>query len=153
MVGFDITSLYTNIPINMALEAVKNGLKIDNELTHRTEVPVEEIVLGVRLCLTSTLFKFQNKIYKPAEGVAVGPPISPIITDIFMDSWEEIDVHTFNHTPKIWFRYVDDTFTALKSDDINRLLTHINSVVNTIQVTCDLVSDESELAMLDCKIK
>ncbi|CAH8619921.1 unnamed protein product [Heterobilharzia americana] len=110
---------------------------------HRTKVPIEEIMLGVRLCLTSTLFKFQNKIYKQTEGVAVGSPISPIITDIFMDSWEEMDVQTFSPTAKIWFRYVDDTFTALKLDDINRFLTHINSAVTTIYFACDLVSDES----------
>ncbi|CAH8563017.1 unnamed protein product [Heterobilharzia americana] len=72
MVSFEITSLYTNIPIDMALEGVRNGLKSNKELKHRTKVPTEEIILGVRLCLTSTAFRFQNKIYKQTEGVATG---------------------------------------------------------------------------------
>ncbi|VDP97914.1 unnamed protein product [Trichobilharzia regenti] len=39
MVSFDITSLYTNIPINMALEAVKRELTSDPKLSHRTKLP------------------------------------------------------------------------------------------------------------------
>ncbi|CAH8820570.1 unnamed protein product, partial [Trichobilharzia szidati] len=57
MVSFDITSLYTNIPVNMALEAVKKELTADTELNHRTKLSIEEIILGIQLCLTSTIFK------------------------------------------------------------------------------------------------
>nr|CAH8863778.1 unnamed protein product [Trichobilharzia regenti] len=62
MVSFDITSLYTNIPVNMALEAVKKELTEDPELNHRTKLPIEQIILGIHLCLTSTIFKFRGKI-------------------------------------------------------------------------------------------
>ncbi|CAH8537608.1 unnamed protein product [Heterobilharzia americana] len=62
-------------------------------------------------------------------------------------------IQTFSPTPKIWFRYIDDTFTVLRSEHINRLLTHTNSVVNAIQFICDLKSEEGELAMLDYRIK
>ncbi|VDQ01406.1 unnamed protein product [Trichobilharzia regenti] len=73
MVSFDITSLYTNIPINMlALEAVKKELTAHPELTHRAKLPIEEVILGIQLCFTSTIFKFQGKIYRQTEGVTMG---------------------------------------------------------------------------------
>ncbi|VDQ15290.1 unnamed protein product [Trichobilharzia regenti] len=72
MVSFDITSLYTNIPVNMALEAVKKELTADTELTYRTKLPIEEIILGIQLCLTSTIFKLQGKIYRQTEDVEMG---------------------------------------------------------------------------------
>ncbi|CAH8837311.1 unnamed protein product [Trichobilharzia szidati] len=101
MVSFDITSLYTNIPVNMALEAVKKELTVDPELNHRTKLSIEEIILGIQLCLTYTIFKFQGKIYRQTEDVAMGSPKSPIVADIFMDSWENMALNTFNPTPKI----------------------------------------------------
>nr|CAH8860460.1 unnamed protein product [Trichobilharzia regenti] len=124
MVSFDITSLYTNIPVIMALEAVRKELTADPERNHRTKLPIEQIILGIHLCLTSTIFKFQGKIYRHTEGVAMGSLISPIIADIFMDSWENSALNTFNPTPKIWWRYVDDTFTVLKTEHISSFLTH-----------------------------
>ncbi|VDP98144.1 unnamed protein product [Trichobilharzia regenti] len=71
MASFDITSLYTNIPINMALGAVEKELTADPELTHRTKLLSEEFILGIQLCLTSTIFRFQGKIYRQIDGVAV----------------------------------------------------------------------------------
>ncbi|CAH8288896.1 unnamed protein product, partial [Heterobilharzia americana] len=46
-VSCDVVSLFTNIPIGMALEAVRNELNNDNELILLIEVPVGDIVLGV----------------------------------------------------------------------------------------------------------
>nr|CAH8856726.1 unnamed protein product [Trichobilharzia regenti] len=71
MVSFDITSLYTNIPVNMALEAVEKELTADPELAYRTKLPIEEIILGIQICLISTIFKFQGKMYRQI-GVAMG---------------------------------------------------------------------------------
>nr|CAH8838685.1 unnamed protein product [Trichobilharzia regenti] len=83
----------------------------------------------------------------------MGSPISPIVADIFMDSWENSALNTFNPTPKIWWRYVDDTFTVLKTEHISSFLTHINSQVEGIKFTFESENEQGELAMLDCKIK
>ncbi|VDP97575.1 unnamed protein product [Trichobilharzia regenti] len=62
MISFDITSLYTNTPIIVALEAVKKELTADPEVTHRTKPSIEKIILGIQLCcLTFTIFKFRGK--------------------------------------------------------------------------------------------
>nr|CAH8872938.1 unnamed protein product [Trichobilharzia regenti] len=104
-------------------------------------------MLGVQLCLTSTVFKFQGKIYKQIEGVAMGSPICPVVADIFMDRWENIATETFSPTPKVWWRCVDDTFTVLRTQDIDRLFEHINWKVEAIQFTYELESQE------DCSVK
>ncbi|VDQ02881.1 unnamed protein product [Trichobilharzia regenti] len=49
MVTFDIVSLHTRIPMNMAVEAVRNKPISDQELEVMTEVPLEDKILGVEL--------------------------------------------------------------------------------------------------------
>ncbi|CAH8829901.1 unnamed protein product [Trichobilharzia szidati] len=46
LVSFDVNSLYTKIPIQMAMSALKTKLKEDNGLKDRTQLSVEEIIKG-----------------------------------------------------------------------------------------------------------
>ncbi|KAK5643153.1 hypothetical protein RI129_006998 [Pyrocoelia pectoralis] len=40
----------------------------------------------------------------------MGPPLSPVVANIFMESFESIALESFHLQPKVWYRYVDDTF-------------------------------------------
>nr|CAH8826073.1 unnamed protein product [Trichobilharzia regenti] len=122
LVSFDVNSLYTKIPIQMAMIALKEKLNEDNGLKDRTQLSVEEIIKGVDFCLT-TYFTFEGKIYQQNEGVAMGSPISPIIADIFMDYWEENGLKPFRSSLKCWCRYVDDTLVIVKKT-IRRNFSH-----------------------------
>ena len=42
--------------------------------------------------------------------------------------------------PKVWKRYVDDTFYVMKKGNVERLLDHLNRV-HPIQFTCKLEKD------------
>lgn len=37
-------------------------------------------------------------------------PLSPIVGDIFMKAFERVALDSSSYKPKMWFRYVDDTF-------------------------------------------
>nr|CAH8847330.1 unnamed protein product [Trichobilharzia regenti] len=80
----------------------------------------------------------------------MGSPISPIVADIFMDSWEDIALNAFNPTPKIWWRYVDDAFAVLKTEHISSFLTHREK---GIKFAFESENEQRELAMLGCKLK
>ena len=39
-------------------------------------------------CLHNTYFSFQNKCYEQVEGVPMGSPVSPIVANLYVESFE-----------------------------------------------------------------
>ncbi len=62
-------------------------------------------------------------------------PLSPVVANIFMESFENIAITTFRRLPKIWKRYVDDTFEILSKYVARSFLVHINKINEAIQFT------------------
>ena len=53
--------------------------------------------------------------------------------------------------PKIWKRYVDDTFTILDRDSVNNFLQHLNSQQPSMRFTVEAEND-SKIAFLDTSV-
>ena len=56
----------------------------------------------------------------------MGSPVSVVIAAIYMEEFEEQAITNATCKPKIWKRYVDDTFSVLDRDDIYFQLLHLN---------------------------
>ena len=72
LLSLDVVSLFTKIPINEVVEVIK-------------EISSKEISSLVEICLRSTFFTFRGSIYEQMEGVAMGSPLSPVVTNLFME--------------------------------------------------------------------
>ena len=83
----------------------------------------------------------------------MGSPLSPLITEIFMTSFEESALSTSPFQPLCWYRKVDDTFTILDPDhDPTVLLDHLNRQHPRIQFTME-TEDQQKLPFLDVSLK
>ena len=75
--SYDITSLFTSVPIDPALEIIKDLLEKDEKLNDRTVLSVQDILELPGVCLHNTYFSFQNKFYEQVEGAPMGSPVVP----------------------------------------------------------------------------
>ena len=62
-----------------------------------------------------------------------------------MEEFEEQAIATATYKPKIWKRYVDDTFTVLGKDYVDGFLQHLNSQQPTIRFTMEIEKDNTIL--------
>ena len=79
-------------------------------------------------------------------------PVSPTTCNLYMELFECTALETVLHRPRIWLRYVDDTFIVIKKQYLDEFTSHINSQNEYIKFTCDLAKD-GELPFLDTIVK
>ena len=68
-----------------------------------------------------------------------------------MESFEEQAIASSPYKPRIWKRYVDDTFTVLDRGSVDSFLQHLNNQQPSIRFTMETESD-SKLAFLDTAV-
>ena len=109
LVSFDVTSLFTQVPLHLAIQILEEKLNEDQSLPERTSISVPQILSLANLCLCSTFFRFQRQFFEQTDGVAMRSPLSPIIANLVMEHIEEKAILSAPLKPSLT-RYVDDTF-------------------------------------------
>ena len=75
--SYDMSALFTSVPIDPALNIIKDLLDKDNTLKERTVMEVGDIILLLEFCLKNTYFSFQDQFYEQVEGCCHGFPSQP----------------------------------------------------------------------------
>ncbi|GJQ82463.1 hypothetical protein Trydic_g14454 [Trypoxylus dichotomus] len=115
LVSFDVTSLFTQVPINETIDVIRNKHQVEDHLIN----------------LIQHCDKHLLHIQRPE-----GPPLL-IIGNIFMEDFETRALDTAKYKPKLWLRYVDDTFIIWThgEDKLQNFLSHLNGIHPKIKFT------------------
>ena len=108
LVSFDVSGLFPNTPLPPTLKRITNILsqaQIHNEI-------IKEFMDLLTLCLLPNFCKF-HKFYVASDGVPMGSPFAPIVSEVFMDLFEQrifdaSNNNNFTQYITYWHRYVDD---------------------------------------------
>nr|VZI18129.1 unnamed protein product [Spirometra erinaceieuropaei] len=144
MVSFDVTSLFTSIPKDLAVETVSDLL--DSQYTEANNTPRRgHLVQVLKYCL-QTFFTFEGTVHEQIKGTPMGSPLSGFIAEAVLQELETLVFATYK--PKFWARYVDDTFVVLKREMVSNFHALLNSVLPDIQFTME-TENNNQIAFLD----
>ena len=109
--SFDISSLFTNVPLKETIGICAEALYKDPSST--PPIPQAVFIELMESATSSVEFSFNDTMYKQTDEVAMGSPLGPALANIFV-GYHESKLFFCVRKPTIYFRYVDDTFAIFK---------------------------------------
>jgi len=132
LVSFDVVSLYTNIPIELAMQSISEKWSL---IKNHTTIPKNEFIEATKLCLSSTFFQFNNNFFSQIYGVAMGSPISATIANLVMEYLQNNVIKSLNFKPYFFKRFVDDCILCIPKDKLQYTLNKFNLYHPKLQFT------------------
>ncbi|XP_065658991.1 uncharacterized protein LOC136083516 [Hydra vulgaris] len=144
----DIVNLYTTIPHNLGLEALKFWVE-KHKILIPERITTNFIIESASFILKNNNFLFDNQLFHQITGTAMGTDFAPDYACLSIGFLEETilfpkilprlfsndEVHTIE---QFYFRYVDDGFNIWpKHLDINKFKLSLAELNNSITFTID----------------
>ena len=139
MVSFDVKPLFANVPLDRTIDIVLRRIYDKHEL--QTSIARSEMKKLLILCAKNVHFTFDNVIKVQNDGMAMGSPLRPVLSDIFMIELETSLSPELIDYIQFWKRYVDDTICFIKAGSVNYILSVLNSFDMNIKFTYELEHD------------
>jgi hypothetical protein len=91
--------------------------------------------------LRTTYFQVGGKYFQQGDGMAMGSSLSPVVSYIYMEHFENLALDSTLHKPSLWLLYFDDTFAVWPHgpEQLQDFPGHLNSLRPTIQFTMEIV--------------
>jgi hypothetical protein len=149
MSSMDVTSLFTNVPLQETVQTVCDYIARENL---NVGIPPSELYRLLLLCTSNVKFRFQNKCYRQIDGIGMGSPLGPLLADIFMASLESKIQDKLNDII-LYRRYVDDILVITNGrQHTEQLVDVFNHLHPNIKLTVEHEQDDS-LPFLDLLLK
>ena len=138
--SFDVTSLYTNVSNNDALQALSEMLDSHGGSINMYGLSKARIMTLIRECLGCNIFKWSGTYFSQVRGLAMGQRLAPVLAVCFMSKIEE---PVLARSPLMYCRYIDDcciiTSTQSEMDECFRILTITPSTLALQERTLTMV--------------
>ena len=136
LVTADITSLYTNIPIDEGITRVCDFIDAHRHLLPKHAPNTQVFRLILHHILTHNAFSFLDDHFLQILGTAMGCRMAPPYANIFLDHIDK-QILSLSSLIRHLKRFIDDLFFIFlgSADDLARLEQQINSLHPTIKFT------------------
>ena len=145
IVSFDVVSLYTNVPVNEAIDVCteymfsgKYKLPPVNKETFKT-------LLQLSTC--NVVMLTHDGYYRQRDGLAMGIPPAPPLANGWLYSFDE----RIGDNAKLYDRYVDDIIRSISRNHTDTKLDEINNFHPSLNFTIERET-EGALPFLDMKV-
>ena len=107
LVSYDVTSLFTNIPLQETIHIAINLIFNHNPNLNITWKDLKQLFL---FATSKTHFIFNNKFFNQIDGVAMGSALALLLANIFMDSHESNWLNEYSLNKFIFYLWYAMTF-------------------------------------------
>lgn len=140
LVSLDVTSLFTNIPIELVVNSIQRRWQ---SISNFCSLTLSEFLELTRFVFDTTYFAYNGQFYKFLIGTPMGATISPIIAQYVMDDLlDDCIARLPFHLPYLK-KYVDDTNTAVPEGKEDDVLAIFNSYNEHLQFTIEKENDNA----------
>ena len=148
--SFDISSLFTNVPLKETIGLCAEALYKDPSST--PPIPQAVFIELMESATSSVEFSFNDTMYNQTDGVAKGSPLGPAVANIFV-GYHKSKLFSCVQKPTIYFQYVDDTFAIFKQEgDVDDFLVTLNCLHPALKFTFEKEQD-GKLPFLDILVE
>ena len=124
--SFDISSLFTNVPLAEIIEICADAFYNDDSIA--PSFPRNIFVELMQLATSSVEFSFNNNMHRQINGVAMGSLLGPALANISV-GYQEAKLFNIAKRPLVYFWYIDDTFVVFNNEeDCNTFFIQLNSL-------------------------
>ena len=128
LVSYDVTSLFTNIPLQETIVIAINLIFNPNPNLNITRKELKKLFL---FATSQTHFIFNSKFYNQIDGVAMGSPLAPVLANIFMGFHKSKWLNEYNlNKPKFYLRYIDNILADIENEQ--DLLKFLNFLIDIL---------------------
>jgi hypothetical protein len=148
LVTMDVESLYTNIPTEAGIRAVRRAFQ---KSPHPSR-PDEELLQLLDINLNRNDFVFNGTRYLQIKGTSMGKAFAPSYANIYMSDWETRALEHAPFTPSLYKRYIDDIFLIFVGTEpqLLQLYNHLNCFDNNIRLSIQY--SQAKINFLDCMV-
>ena len=151
--SYDVSALFTSVPIDPALKIIKDLLVKDPTLKDRTVIGIDDIILLLEFCLKNTYFSFQGQFFEQVEGASHGFPSKSHSSKPLHGVLRAKRPKHCTPPPRFWHRFVDAIFVIHKEVNKQGFLQHINSVDPAIKFTVEDNKEDGSIPFMDTIVK
>ena len=130
-ITMDFESLYTNIPISEAMNAVK-------DLFYQFPIPQGDLLLALLIAILNlNLMEFNGEYYLQLEGLGMGTSLAVVLANIFVGTKEK-DFRILLHQEILLYRRLIDDILVLWNGSMDSAIAFVDKVNNmgkTLKVT------------------
>ncbi|XP_064118957.1 uncharacterized protein LOC135223965 [Macrobrachium nipponense] len=151
MTSYDVESLFTNVPVAETVEVILDKIFIEPSDTFLISYDRCHFKKLLELAVLDTAFILNDCLYKQVDGMAMGSPLGPTFSNIFMCSLEEkvLENCPLNVYPLVYKSFVDDTFVLFKSAfHLHQFHFYINEMLPNVKFILEK-EENGQLPVLD----
>ncbi|XP_068734877.1 uncharacterized protein [Montipora capricornis] len=154
MASYVIAVLFINIPVDENIDILTAKTFQNNwfNVIHNLNITRSRVKQHLKMTAKNQLFQSIGQLYEQRDGIAMGSPLGPLMTNSFLCHIEE-NLDQANKLPSLYKQYVDDTLAFV--DNINDAAESFLHVLNkshpSLEFTMELAVENS-LPFLGIKI-